>query len=233
MPIPNYLYGKQLTQEQKEVIEATAKHKVIFINANAGTGKTWLVTAIAKHMKKPMHYIFFPVLQDVLGLLPGTLKAKEEPFLLALKDALYSIGDLPEKAIFGEQKEETEEEEEKPRKKDKNKVKNPKYKEPEEGEPWVFPSSHTYWRGGNIEDAIVVIDEAQNGTTHELKKILTRCHDSCLVFVLGHVGQIDLKNPAKSGLAPYLDHTETTDLATICHLTKNFRGKISNWADKI
>jgi phosphate starvation-inducible protein PhoH len=86
---------------------------------------------------------------------------------------------------------------------------------------------------GNIEDAVVVIDEAQNMTKHELKKILTRCHDSCLVFVIGHQFQIDLKNPSKSGFEPYLEHVEKTDIATICTLTKNFRGKISNWADSI
>jgi phosphate starvation-inducible protein PhoH len=207
MPIPNYLYGKKLTDEQKEVMAATATHKVIFINADAGTGKTWLVTAIAKQLGKKMHYIFAPVLQDTLGLLPGTQEEKEAPFLHPLMDALEGIKEKPEEVIF-------------------SKI---------EFRPhaWVFPSSHTYWRGRNLEDSVVVIDEAQNFTKHELRKILTRCHDSCLVFVLGHVGQIDLKNPDKSGLAPYLVHTETTDIAIICHLTKNFRGKISNWADKI
>lgn len=206
MPIPNYLYGKQLTDEQKAVIEATAKYKVIFMNAEAGTGKTWLVTAIAKSLGKKMHYIFAPVLQDVLGLLPGTQTEKEAPFLLPLRDAVLSI-EKNEKAIFN----------------------------PIEFSPfaWIFPSSHTYWRGGNIEDSVVVIDEAQNMTTSELRKILTRCHDSCLVFVIGHVGQIDLKNPSKSGFQPYLDHASVSDFVTVCHLTKNFRGKISKWADSI
>jgi phosphate starvation-inducible protein PhoH len=201
MPIPNYLFGKELTPEQKGVIHATSTHKVIFINANAGTGKTWLVTAIAKTLNKKMHYIFAPVLQDTLGLLPGPIPEKEKPFLRPLEDALVSMNEIPEVSMS------------------------------ESG--WVLASSHTYWRGGNIEDSVVVIDEAQNMTKHELKKILTRCHDSCLVFVIGHSAQIDLKNPSKSGFEPYLDHTETTDLATICHLTKNFRGKISNWADSI
>ena len=206
MPIPNYLYGKQLTDEQKAVIEATANHKVIFINAEAGTGKTWLATAIAKSLNKKMHYIFAPVLQDVLGLLPGTKEEKESPFLLPLRDAVLSI-DKNEKAIFN----------------------------PIEFSPfaWIFPSSHTYWRGGNIEDSVVVIDEAQNMTKHELKKILTRCHDSCLVLVLGHHKQIDLKNPKNSGFVPYLDHASVADFVTVCNLTKNFRGKISKWADKL
>jgi phosphate starvation-inducible protein PhoH len=201
MPIPNYLFGKELTPEQKEIIRATGTHKVIFINANAGTGKTWLVTAIAKTLNRKMHYIFAPVLQDTLGLLPGTIKEKEEPFLRPLKDALISMNEIPEISLS------------------------------EEG--WVQASSHTYWRGGNIEEDVVVIDEAQNMTKHELKKILTRCHDSCLVFVIGHSEQIDLKNPSKSGFEPYLVHTESTNLATICTLTKNFRGKISTWADSI
>lgn len=202
MPIPNYLHGKELTPEQKDVFRATGTHKVIFIDANAGTGKTWLVTAIAKSLNKQMHYIFAPVLQDVLGLLPGVLKEKEAPFLLPLKDALVSMGEIPEISLS-------------------------------ETEGWISASSHVYWRGGNIEDSVVVIDEAQNMTKHELKKILTRCHDSCLVFVIGHSLQCDLKNPSKSGFEPYLQHVETTNLATICTLTKNFRGKISTWADSL
>jgi phosphate starvation-inducible protein PhoH len=235
MPVPNYLCGKELTSEQKDIIKAIEKYKVIFIDAKAGSGKTWIATAIAKTLNKRMEYIFAPVLQDVLGALPGNLQAKEEPFLVGLKDALYSIGELPETAIFRvEQKEEPEEEEEpKPKRKQRSKVTNPKYKELSSGEPWVFPSSHVYWRGGNIENSVVVIDEAQNYTKHELKKILTRCHDTCLVFVIGHTEQIDLKRPELSGFEPYLKHSEKTNLATICPLTKNFRGKISTWADSI
>lgn len=201
MPIPNFLFGKKLTDEQKEVFNATGKHKVIFINANAGSGKTWLATAIAKLSNKKMQYIFAPVLQDVLGALPGHLKEKEEPFLIGLKDALMAIGDVPEIAMSDE--------------------------------GWVNASSHVYWRGGNIEDNIVVIDEAQNFTKHELKKILTRCHDSCLIFVIGHDKQCDLKNPDKSGFVPYLNHSEHAEFATICYLTENFRGRISRWADQL
>lgn len=202
MPIPDYLYGKKLTDEQKAIIHATGTHKVIFVNAHAGTGKTFLATAIAKQLGKKMHYIFAPVLQGVLGLLPGTLKEKEEPFLLPLKDALVAMNEVPEIALneeFG----------------------------------WIQTSSHTYWRGGNIEDSVVVIDEAQNMTIHELRKILTRIHDSCIVFVLGHAEQIDLKDPTKSGFEPYLKHVQNTDLAVELPLTTNFRGKISTWADSI
>jgi phosphate starvation-inducible protein PhoH len=206
MPIPNHLYGKTLTEEQKAVIHATGTHKVIFIDAKAGTGKTFLVTAIAKMLKKPLHYVFFPVEQG-LGLLPGSLREKEEPFLLPLKDALTAMNEKPEEAMFS----------------------------PIEFRPhaWVFPSSHIYWRGGNIENSVVVLDETQNGTTHEVKKMLTRCHDSNLIFVIGHQEQIDLKKPEKSGFAPYLAHSENTPLATVLPLTKNFRGKISTWADSI
>lgn len=240
MPIPNYLYGKLLTEEQKEIIKAAEGKKVIFINAKAGAGKTWIATAIAKTLKRNMHYIFAPVLQDVLGALPGDLKAKEEPFLVGLKDALVSIGEIPEQAIYNPSKVDDEDDEpEEPvmpynkGKKQKYKVSNPKYKEPKKAEPWVYTSSHVYWRGGNIEDDVVVIDEAQNYTKHELKKILTRCHDTCLVFVIGHTEQCDLKRPELSGFKPYLNHTEGIDFIKVCSLTKNFRGKISRWADSI
>lgn len=201
MPIPDFLYGKELTEEQKQIVHATGTHKVIFIDAIAGSGKTWLATAIAKQLNKKMHYIFSPMEQD-LGLLPGTLKEKMYPFLLPLHDALVGINEIPEMAMneeFG----------------------------------WVVPSPHTYWRGGNLEDSVIVIDEAQNFTTHQLKKLLTRIHDSCLVFVIGHNLQVDLKNPKKSGFQPYIDAIPGYSKATLCYLTRNFRGELSRWADNV
>lgn len=206
MPIPNHLYGKKLTEEQKAIIHATGTHKVIGINANAGTGKTFLITAIAKMLNKPLHYIFFPTYQE-LGLLPGSLREKEDPFLLPLKDALTAMNEKPEESIHSHT----------------------------EFRPhaWVHASSHIYWRGGNIENSVVFLDEAQNATKHQIKKMLTRCHDSNLVFIAGHDQQCDMKNPSLSGFVPYLKHMETTDLATVCTLSKNFRGKISTWADQL
>ena len=81
---------------------------------------------------------------------------------------------------------------------------------------------------------VIIIDEAQNFYKDELKKVLTRVHDTCKVIVIGHTGQIDLyHHPENSGFAPYIKHFEDIDWAQICHLTNNYRGKISNHADSL
>ena len=53
---------------------------------------------------------------------------------------------------------------------------------------------------------MVIIDEAQNYYFDELKKVLTRLHDSCKIIVIGHEGQNDLfDHPERSGFVPYLN----------------------------
>jgi predicted ribonuclease YlaK len=87
-------------------------------------------------------------------------------------------------------------------------------------------------RGGNIKNAIVVIDEAQNLTKDELRTILTRIHDSCHVVVMGDFKQCDI-DQKKSGFLHYLEHYRTESYTLVCELTKNFRGLISAHAECI
>ena len=49
----------------------------------------------------------------------------------------------------------------------------------------------TYIRGRSISDAIIIIDEAQNLTTHELKTIMTRVGENTKIILTGDVDQID------------------------------------------
>jgi len=100
------------------------------------------------------------------------------------------------------------------------------------GTAWVQPMSHVFARGTNIKGGkFVVIDEAQNFTRSELKKILTRIHDDCKVVIIGHDKQCDLENPLKSGFVPYIDFLKDEDFVNVCTLTKNFRGKLATKAD--
>ena len=91
----------------------------------------------------------------------------------------------------------------------------------------------TFLRGRNFQNSFVIIDEIQNATTHEIKKILSRCHDNCKILCLGHTGQIDLKFPQDSGFSRYLDSARKQDFIEIVELTKDYRGKFSQWADSI
>lgn len=91
--------------------------------------------------------------------------------------------------------------------------------------------SHVFARGINIKDKVVIIDEAQNFTRGELKKVLTRIHDDCKVIMIGHDNQCDLPNPRKSGFVPCVELFKTQPYVNICELTHNFRGELATHAD--
>lgn len=57
-----------------------------------------------------------------------------------------------------------------------------------------------YMRGRTLNNAFVILDEAQNTTTNQLKMFLTRMGTSAKFVVTGDITQIDLPNPMTSGL---------------------------------
>ena len=57
-----------------------------------------------------------------------------------------------------------------------------------------------FMRGRTLNDAIVVLDEAQNTTTHQIKMFLTRLGRGSKMIVTGDVTQIDLPRTTASGL---------------------------------
>jgi phosphate starvation-inducible protein PhoH len=209
MPLPKageLFFGIKLTSEQREYADSIFDNILTICNAKAGTGKSTVAVGCAKLLNQPLYYLIAPTQEKVLGFLPGGTKEKEAPYLSPLKDALLEIGELPEKSIFDET--------------------NP------HPSAWVFAKSHTYLRGSNLKNATIIIDEAQNYSINELRKTLTRIHDSCTVILIGHHEQCDI--PVKqSGFIPYIEHFKTKDYANIVQLTKNFRGRLAQDADEI
>lgn len=57
-----------------------------------------------------------------------------------------------------------------------------------------------FMRGRTLNDAIIVLDEAQNTTTHQIKMFLTRLGMNAKMIVTGDVTQIDLPQRSQSGL---------------------------------
>ncbi|AQT72431.1 MULTISPECIES: PhoH family protein [Streptomyces] len=57
-----------------------------------------------------------------------------------------------------------------------------------------------YMRGRTLNDAFVVLDEAQNTTTEQMKMFLTRLGFDSKIVITGDITQIDLPGGAKSGL---------------------------------
>ena len=57
-----------------------------------------------------------------------------------------------------------------------------------------------YMRGRTLEDAYIILDEAQNTTKQQMKMFLTRLGFNSKMVVTGDETQIDLPKPVKSGL---------------------------------
>ena len=57
-----------------------------------------------------------------------------------------------------------------------------------------------YMRGRTLENAFIILDEAQNATIDQLKMFLTRMGFNSKMVVTGDISQIDLPNSKKSGL---------------------------------
>lgn len=61
-----------------------------------------------------------------------------------------------------------------------------------------------FMRGRTLNDAIIVLDEAQNTTTHQIKMFLTRLGMNAKMIITGDVTQIDLPRSTTSGLVQAL-----------------------------
>ena len=215
MPLPKdsmfFGFAPRLTDEQRTYVNAMFDRQLTIVNAPSGTGKTTLAVAVAKMLGKPLVYVFSPVEEGRMGFRPGTQREKEAAYITPLTDALYEIGEDPQKVIF-----------------------NPENMEAlKRGDVWVYPMSHIFARGMNLKGKTVIIAEAQNFTRGELKKVLTRLHDDCRVIIEGHTEQCDLADVKKSGFAPYIEHYRNEPYATVCELTVNFRGKLAQHADRL
>jgi phosphate starvation-inducible PhoH-like protein len=57
-----------------------------------------------------------------------------------------------------------------------------------------------YMRGRSLNNACVILDEAQNTTTEQMKMFLTRLSENSSAVITGDVTQVDLPRSRKSGL---------------------------------
>ena len=76
-----------------------------------------------------------------------------------------------------------------------------------------------YMRGRTLNDAFIILDEAQNTTAEQMKMFLTRLGFGSKVVVTGDVTQIDLPGGARSGLRAAVDILDGIDDIHIAELT--------------
>ena len=163
------------SENQAILINSILKHDITFSIGPAGTGKTFLSAALASYFLKQNN-----VKRIVLV----------RPIVQAGEDLGFLPGDFKDKInpylrpVFDALSELFQTEELK------------KYFEQEIIE--VAPLA--YMRGRTLNNAFIILDEAQNSTVSQMKMFLTRIGPASKVVINGDVTQIDLPRKSESGL---------------------------------
>ena len=207
-------YGMKLDEKQLEYANAiwSNDYDIIFVNAKAGTGKTTIAVCVADmfhgyHKYEEIIYIVSPYGESKQGYLPGNQTEKSSVYFDALNQALITCGHDPTRVICTDINQ-------------KN------------GTSFVTAITDTYLRGRTLDNAVIIIDEAQNFTFDQLKTTLTRIGKNVKVIVIGHDEQCDLKDKSSSGFTKYIEHFAEQPRCKTCELTENHRSWISQWADE-
>lgn len=210
-------YAMTLDEEQLAFANAIWDHNVdiVFCNSKAGTGKTTVAAGVANMLVlygfySGIVYIMAPYGERKQGYLPGDLTEKSSVYFEAFMQALQNCNVNPMTAVNNES------------------MVNQK-----NGTGYITCITDTYLRGTNLNDAVVILDEAQNYTVPQLKKTLTRIGSKAKVIVIGHDQQCDLSDNARSGFVRYIEHFSGQERARVCTLVNNHRGWISQHADEL
>ena len=213
----NMFYNMILDEEQVAFVDAikNPEKTIVFCDAPAGTGKTTLAMGAANILVQDRRneldgivYIVSPYGEQKQGYLPGSITEKSEVYYEPAYQAMIEVGMNPNVDVYSDS-----------------------MASKKKGEGYVKLLTHTYLRGTNLQNKVIILDESQNYTVAELKKVLTRCHDSCKVIVIGHTGQIDIRG--SSGFARYREHFRDHEKCAVCKLTTNHRGWLSTFADAL
>src|SRR5690349_3138391 len=74
-----------------------------------------------------------------------------------------------------------------------------------------------FMRGRTLNDAFIIMDEAQNTTIEQMKMFLTRLGNNSKAVITGDITQIDLPNPRKSGLLDAINVLDGVEGISFCH----------------
>lgn len=168
------------TANQQKLVEAAEKHDLVFAVGPAGTGKTYTAVAIAVRALKNKE------VKKIIITRPAVEAGENLGFLPGdLKEKidpyLRPIYDALDDMI--------------PAEKLKYYVENRVIE--------IAPLA--YMRGRTLNNAFILLDEAQNTTPMQMKMFLTRMGPSSKAIITGDRSQIDLPNRQKSGLIESVD----------------------------
>ena len=188
---------------------------IVSLVGRAGSGKT--LCAIAAGLEQIMGndektykrlIVSRPVqpLGKDIGFLPGTMEEKMHPWLMPVQDNLqFLMGD--DRATLELYMEKGQ----------------------------IEVEALTYIRGRSISNAYMIIDEAQNLTTHEIKTIITRVGEGTKIIFTGDIEQIDnvYVDETTNGLTYAIEKLKNSDLTGHITLQKGERSKVATLAAKM
>ena len=212
--------------EQRFAIEALLDPNIplVTLTGLAGSGKTFLAlmaglyklkSGNSRQIKIPEEFqtgyerlVITRTLQPVgrdLGYLPGTMEDKMQPWLMPILDNVRHA--FKDLTYF------------------KMMI--------DHGEIEVAPIP--YIRGRTFNNSLVLVDEAQNATIHELKTIITRLGTGSKIVLLGDIDQIDTPyiDRQSSGLSIVIDKFRNSKLAAHVNLSKGQRSDLASAAGLI
>jgi phosphate starvation-inducible PhoH-like protein len=181
---------------QKSYIEAIQEHDVVFGVGPAGTGKTYLAMAmaVAELSKKTIKRIVLCRPAVEAGEKLGFLPGDMAEKVNPYLRPLYdALNDMVE---FERAEEMIQ-----------------------KGVVEVAPLA--FMRGRTLSNAFVILDEAQNTTSEQMKMFLTRLGPGSKCVVTGDVTQIDLPRGIKSGLIEALNILKSVNGVSIVHFSNS------------
>jgi phosphate starvation-inducible PhoH-like protein len=168
------------SKNQKKLVDSAVDHDLMFAVGPAGSGKTYTAIALAVRAlkEKEVRRIILTRPAVEAGEKLGFLPGDVKEKLDPYLQPLYdALNDMIPAAQLG--------------------------KYIEEGTVPIAPLA--FMRGRTLDNAFVILDEAQNTTLSQIKMFLTRMGPSAKFIVTGDLTQIDLPRASDSGLPRALD----------------------------
>lgn len=220
-PVNSIIEPLNVQQTLAQCLLNDTNKKIVALVGHAGTGKTILALAAAIEQKllcasPGKIYIFRPNDQigEDMGFLPGRLDEKFSPYKRAIRDAYEVI-----QGAMGKLKKTR-------RIPDFDSLTN----DEGGGKMPILPIN--YIRGSTLHNAIVIIDEAQNFTPHQMKTLLTRAGRNTRILITGDPDQIDNRFLTKrsSGLTHVIGKMRDHPMFAYINLTMGERSDVATLA---